>query len=220
MNKTKFFFFLSSLILVLALPAPSKGGTIFPDGESHKASWAEPIAVEGLPNFYCFAPGLYRGAQPTLRGLEKLQELGIKTIINLRSFHSDKEGVIKLGISYEQVYMKAWHAEKEDVVQFLRIVTDRSRLPIFVHCEHGSDRTGMMVAIYRVVVSGWTKEQAIQEMVEGGYGFHSIWANLTHFIRNLDVNAIRKQAGIIGHIPETFAPMPQISPASNRSLAN
>ena len=120
-----------------------------------------------------------------------------------------------MGISYEQVYMKAWHAEKEDVVQFLRIVTNPSRLPIFVHCEHGSDRTGMMVAIYRVVVSGWTKKQAIREMVEGGYGFHSIWANLPRFIRNLDVNAIRKEAGIMDQIPATFVPIPQPRPASN-----
>ena len=187
MKKAKFFFFLSCLILILALPIPSKGCTIFPDGESHKTSWVEPIAIEGLPNSYCIGPGLYRGAQPTMTGFERLQKLGIKTIINLRSFHSDKKEVMKLGISYEQVYMKAWHAEKEDAVQFLRIATDPSRLPIFVHCEHGSDRTGLMVAIYRVVVSGWTKEQAIREMVEGGYGFHSIWGNFVRFILNLDV---------------------------------
>ncbi len=215
MKRAKFFFFLSCLILILALPIPSKGCTIFPNGESHNASSVEPIAIEGVSNLYCFGPDLYRGAQPTLTGFEKLQKLGIKTIINLRSFHSDKKEVIKLGISYEQVYMKAWHAEKEDVVQFLRIVTDPSRLPIFVHCEHGSDRTGLMVAIYRVVVRGWTKEQAIREMVEGGYGFHSIWGNLVHFIRNLDVNAIRKEAGIMDRVPGTFLPMPQISPASN-----
>ncbi|HUL32181.1 MAG TPA: tyrosine-protein phosphatase, partial [Thermodesulfobacteriota bacterium] len=137
------------------------------------------------------------------------------TIINLRSFHSDKAEVMKLGISYEQIYMKAWHAEREDVVRFLRIATDPSRLPILVHCEHGSDRTGLVVAIYRVTATGWTKEQAIREMVEGGYGFHSIWENLVHFIRNLDVDTIRKEAGIMNQTSGAFAPMPQISPGSN-----
>lgn len=168
MKKVKFFFFLSCLLLVVAFAESSQGSMILPDRELHKARWAEPIAIEGVPNLYCFGPGLYRGAQPTQNGFEKLQKLGIKTIINLRSFHSDKEEVQKLCVSYEQIYMKAWHAEKEDVVRFLGIVTDPSRLFIFVHCHHGSDRTGLMVAAYRVVVTGWTKEQAIWEMVEGG----------------------------------------------------
>ncbi len=213
--KAKFFFFLSFLIVTLAFPEPSKGYTVFPDGEAHQTSWAEPIAIEGVPNLYCFGPGLYRGAQPNSTGFEKLQKLGIKTIINLRSLHSDKEEVLKLGLSYEQVHMKAWHAERKDAVWFLRIVTDPGRLPTFVHCHHGSDRTGLMVAVYRVVVTGWTREQAIREMVEGGYGFHPIWANLVRYIRNLDVNAIREEAGLMGQIRATFSPIQGLNPASN-----
>ena len=215
MTKAKFFFFLSFLVVALAFPEPSKGYTVLQDGESHKACWAEPIAIEGVPNLYCFGTGLYRGAQPTSTGFGILQKLGIKTIINLRSFHSDKDEVLKLGLSYEQVYMKAWHAEREDAVWFLKIVTDPGRLPTFVHCHHGSDRTGLMVALYRVVVTGWTKEQAIREMIEGGYGFHPIWANLVRYIRNLDVNAIRKEAGIMDQIPATFVPIQNLNTASN-----
>ncbi len=216
MKKAKFIFFLSCLVMALALPVPSKGSPIFLDGKS-QASWAEPIAIEGVPNLYSFGAGLYRGAQPKPNGFKKLEELGVKTIINLRSFHSEKEEVLGLGISYQQIYMKAWHAEKEDVVQFLRIVANSRRLPIFVHCHHGSDRTGFMVAAYRVVLTGWTKEQAIREMVEGGYGFHPIWANLIHYILNLDVIAIQKEAGVMSQIPGTFAPMLNISPASNQN---
>ncbi len=215
MTKAKFFFFLSFLVVALAFPEPSKGYTVLQDGESHKTCWAEPIAIEGIPNLYCFGPGLYRGAQPDRTGFENLQKLGVKTIINLRSFHSDKEEVLRLGLSYEQVHMKAWHAEEEDAVWFLRIVTGSDRLPAFLHCHHGSDRTGLMVALYRVVVTGWTKEQAIQEMVEGGYGFHSIWANLVHYIRNLDVNAMREELGIVGQTPPTFVPMQRLNPAWN-----
>lgn len=215
MRKAKFLFFLSVLVLTLVIPLPSRCCPIIPDGESNNVRWAEPIAIDGVPNLYCFGPGLYRGAQPGPNGFEKLQKLGIKTVINLRSFHSNKEAVRKLGISYEQIHMKAWQAEKEDVVQFLRIAADPSRLPIFVHCHHGSDRTGLVVAAYRVVVTGWTKEEAIQEMIEGGYGFHPIWGNLVRFIRNLEVKVIREETGIMDRMPGAFGSRPQISPSLN-----
>ena len=68
--------------------------------------------------------------------------------------------------------------------------------PVFVHCLHGADRTGTMCAAYRVVVDGWTKQQAIDEMTKGGYGFHPVWANLPKFIENLDVEKIKAKAGL------------------------
>ncbi len=215
MKKAKFIFFLSCIILALCFPVPSRACQTSPDGDSPKTSWAEPISIEDVPNLYCFGLGLYRGAQPKANGFEKLQKLGIKTIINLRSFHSDKEKVLRLGVSYEQIHMKAWHAEKEDVVRFLRIAIDPGCLPIFVHCHHGSDRTGLMVAAYRVVVNGWTKEQAIREMVEGGYGFHSVWSNLVRYIRNMDVDALREEGRIVDQRSGLFAPMQHISPSLN-----
>ena len=86
--------------------------------------------------------------------------------------------------------------EGSDVVHFLRIVTDENRRPVFVHCMHGADRTGTMCAAYRVAVDGWTKRQAIDEMTQGGFGFHSIWSNLPKLIENLDVEKIRVKAGL------------------------
>ena len=85
---------------------------------------------------------------------------------------------------------------EEDIVRFLRIVTDKNRQPVFVHCLHGADRTGTMCAAYRVVVDGWTKQQAIDEMTKGGYGFHPVWTNLPKLIENLDVEKIKAKAGL------------------------
>jgi len=82
------------------------------------------------------------------------------------------------------------------VVRFLRFVTDEKRQPVFVHCQHGADRTGMMTAIYRVVVEGWSKEDAVAEMTEGGFGFHSIWKDLVDYVREVDVERLRKEAGL------------------------
>ena len=56
-----------------------------------------------------------------------------------------------------------------------------------------SDRTGMMVAIYRIVVQNWDKETALAEMAQGGYGFHTIWSNLQGYITHLDVAQIKQQ---------------------------
>lgn len=92
--------------------------------------------------------------------------------------------------------MKAWHPQEKEAVKFLKIVTDKKKGPFLVHCQHGADRTGTMCAVYRIAVQGWTKEEAIKEMTEGGFGFHGIWANLIEWINNLDIEKLREKTGI------------------------
>jgi len=160
------------------------------------STWAQPVERPGLPNFYKVSDDLYRGAQPTAEGVEQLKALGIKTIINLRSSDTDKNLSIPSGIAYETIPMTAWRVDDAEVVRFLQIVGDRSRLPAFVHCRRGADRTGLMVAIYRVAIQSWDKEQAIAEMTEGGFRFYSGWQNLVQYIRDVDIDAIKQQAGL------------------------
>jgi protein tyrosine phosphatase (PTP) superfamily phosphohydrolase (DUF442 family) len=160
------------------------------------AGWAQPIEMTGVPNLHKVHDALYRSAQPTAEGMRKLKALGVRSVVNLRSFHSDRDEIGNTDLACEHIHMKAWHPEEEDVVRFLRIVTDTNRTPVLVHCMQGSDRTGTMCAIYRVAVQGWTKTQAIREMTDGGFGFHEAWVNLPPWIRDLDIEAIRKQAGI------------------------
>lgn len=160
------------------------------------STWAEAMTLPGVPNLHRVSESLYRGAQPTAQGMEQLHRLGIKTIVNLRSFHSDRDEIGTLPLGYEHITMKTWHAEDKEVVRFLRIVTDESRTPVFVHCQRGADRTGTLCALYRVGVQGWTKDQAIAEMTEGGFGFYEGWQNLIEYIRNLDIEPIKAQAGL------------------------
>lgn len=162
------------------------------------ATWAVPMEMPGAPNLHQVSPDLYRGAQPAAEGMQNLKQKGIKTVVNLRSFSSDRDELRGTGLGYEHLFMKAWHPERKEVVEFLRIVTDPKRKPVLVHCQHGADRTGTMCAVYRVAVQGWTKQQAIREMVDGGYGFHAVWQNLPEWIDELDVEAIRKEVGIPG----------------------
>ena len=167
------------------------------DRESDRpAKWAKPLEREGLPNLHRVSDGLYRGAQPTDAGFAELAKMGVKTVVNLRSFHSDRIRCRRHDLRYERIRCQAWDADDDEVVEFLRIATDPKRQPVFVHCQHGADRTGMMTAVYRVAVEGWTKEEAIREMTEGGFGYHTFWRGLIEYVRELDVAAIRREAGL------------------------
>lgn len=160
------------------------------------SSWAQAIGLEGVPNLHRVSADLYRSAQPSAQGMKNLKNMGIRTIVNLRSFHSDRDEIGKTDLGYERITMKTWHIDREEAVRFLRMVSDPHRAPVLVHCQHGSDRTGAMCALYRIAVQGWTREEAIREMSEGGFGFHRIWANLKKWIRIIDVQALKKEAGI------------------------
>ena len=192
MYKIKSYF----IVLVLAALLVSSGCATHPQTEEEQQTWASPIELAEVPNLHKVSDDLYRSAQPTAQGLESLKKKGIKTIVNLRSFHSDRDEIGNTGLGYEHIYMKAWHPERKEVVRFLQIVTDPNRTPVLVHCQHGADRTGTMCALYRVAIQGWTKEEAIQEMTKGDFGFHEIWINLPKWIRDLDIESIKKDAGI------------------------
>ena len=168
--------------------------------------WAKPMEMQGVPNLHKVSDTVYRSARPSAEGMTNLKAKGIETIINLRSFNSDRDEIGDIGLSYEHIYMKAWHPEEEDAVRFLQIVTNPKRSPLLIHCQHGADRTGTMCALYRIAVQGWTKEEAIREMTQGGFGFHEIWKNLPDWFENLDIEAIKKKAGIKPVVERTNSP--------------
>jgi protein tyrosine/serine phosphatase len=129
--------------------------------------------------------------------MKQLEKLGIKTVVNLRSSHSDRDELQGTSLTYEHIEMTAWgKPENEDVLRFLQIVSDSNSLPVFVHCQHGADRTGTVCAIYRIMIQGWSKDEAIEEMTKGGFGYHSIWRNLPDYVRKLDIEEIKRNAGL------------------------
>jgi hypothetical protein len=181
-----------------------------PTSGARPENWASPVTgVLGLPNLYRVNSTLYRSAQPLPEGFIFLGkqislwngDRPVKTVLSLRAFHDDADYIPASSspLKLEQIRFKTWHPENEDVIKFLRIVTTPSLQPILVHCQHGSDRTGTMVAIYRIAFEGWTKKQATDEMINGGFGFHPMWQNLVSYIEGLDINAIKEQAIQQGH---------------------
>jgi protein tyrosine phosphatase (PTP) superfamily phosphohydrolase (DUF442 family) len=162
---------------------------------SAATKWAEPLERPGLPNLHRVSSLFYRGAQPSAEGFRELAQLGVKSVLSLRAFHAD-DIPVDTGLQYERIPFVAWHPEDEDVVRFLRFVSDPARQPVFVHCQWGADRTGMMCAIERIVLEGWTKDAALEEMTEGGFGFHPEWQNLVRYVRELDVERLAREAGV------------------------
>ena len=158
------------LAFCLAVPAVSSAAE---DAVAKSTSIAE-----GVPNFREVAPGVYRGGHPTAAGWEFLRSKGVKTVVKLHlpSEGSDDEaaalGMTVIDASGPPATIKdVFGAPKPErlglAVESLR---DESLRPIFVHCLHGEDRTGLIVGFYRVLHDGKTKEVAYKEMRL--YGFH------------------------------------------------
>lgn len=183
-------FMLAALFFIAA------GVTFAQNTTNRPASWAQPVAVAGINNCYEVTTNLYRGAQPTTEGMKHLQALGIKTVISLRGLHSDMDKVSGTGLKPVRLKMEPWHSDEDEVVFFLKAATDTNNLPVFVHCERGADRTGTMCAMYRIVVCGWTKEQALNEMKHGGFGFNFLWHNLVSFVEKADIARIKRRVGL------------------------
>ena len=160
---------------------------------NRSVQWATPIKLSGVANLYKVTDYLYRSEQPTEEGMKDLEILGIKTIINLRPLYADSDKIKGTGLRVEELSVKAWHIEDVDVVRALRIIRKRENGPFLIHCSHGADRVGVMIAMFRVVEQGWTKEDAIQEMMYGGYGFHPFWFLIPGYVKHADVEKIRKQ---------------------------
>jgi protein tyrosine/serine phosphatase len=164
--------------------------------DARPAAWAEALQRPGLPNLHKVTDDLYRGAQPTAEGFEELKKLGIRTVVNLRSRHSDEDVTTVPGLDFEHIAISPFDISTDETAKFLKIVSDKSRAPVYVHCQYGADRTGTLCAIFRVTVQGWSKDEALREMTLGGFGYHEAWEHLLAFIRNLDVDALRRQAGL------------------------
>ncbi|MDR2027127.1 MAG: dual specificity protein phosphatase family protein [Prevotellaceae bacterium] len=146
----------------------------------------------GLNNFYRVDEGVYRSEQPDREQFKALEKYGIKEVLNLRYWHSDRKYIKDLNITGHRVKMNAHDANSYDVVRALRIIKNRKG-PILIHCHHGSDRTGLIVAMYMIVFRNRTKKEAIDEMINGGFGFHKIYDNIPRYINSVDIDSIKKQ---------------------------
>jgi tyrosine-protein phosphatase SIW14 len=189
-----------ALALIVSVSVTGCGRQYLTPGQTvadRPATFAEPMKLTcDADNCFRVTPTIYRGAQPTAESYAALKSLGVKTIVNLRMGEFDEAPIKSNGFTCVRIPMSPLSPHDDQVVAFLKAVTSPDAGPVFIHCKHGSDRTGMMLAMYRVVVQGWGREDAIAEMTRGGFGFSPIFGGLVRYVRNADVEALRERVGI------------------------
>ncbi len=154
--------------------------------------------VAGVPNFHKVNDRLYRGGQPTEDGFKNLASLGVKTVIDLRgvSEHSQAEEqswVQTDGMRYVSVPLGELSAPHDvDVSKTLAILDNSSDAPVFVHCRRGSDRTGTIIACYRIAHDHWDNRKALTEAKE--YGMSRFERAMQHYILRFEPEAVPADA--------------------------
>jgi protein tyrosine phosphatase len=150
-----------------------------------------------INNFCEAAPhDLWRGAKPEADGAGWLIEHGVRSIVNLELLHDDQQVLeqaeLKTGGKYTVDYFRVadwelnakkvlWPVLDDHVAHFLAI-TETQTKPIYVHCRSGQNRTGVMVAAYRVIEENKDVDKTIVELKS----FNGFWSeDGAEYIRNL-----------------------------------
>ncbi|MES1263772.1 MAG: tyrosine-protein phosphatase, partial [Peristeroidobacter soli] len=84
-----------------------------------------------------------------------------------------------------------WSIGDKHVVEVMKILEKTENGPFLIHCQHGADRTGLMTAMYRILEQGWTPEDALRELTDGGFGYHSMWSNIIKYVKSADVASLK-----------------------------
>jgi tyrosine-protein phosphatase SIW14 len=126
----------------------------------------------GLQNFAQITPTLYRGGRPTEEGLACLQKMGVTIVISLEGKYKVlRKPVERLGMQYVSMFWECSFPRDEIFAKFLQLLRDNPGKKVFVYCHYGDDRTGMMIAAYRMAEQGWSAEEAKEEMKDFGFDF-------------------------------------------------
>lgn len=147
--------------------------------------------VPGVVNFARVSAALWRGSQPTVEGFRNLEKLGARTIVSFRHDHDDRPLLKGTRLNYLRIPSRAYRPTDKNLIRFLKVMQDPANGPVFIHCAQGRDRTGYNAAAYRMVVQGWSAEDAILEMK--AFRFNRIWMGNPGYLRELDVEGLKKR---------------------------
>ena len=183
--------FNTRILLVLGLTLMSLLNTVQADEAASIRSpeWAQPVGHQY--NLHQMTPTLYRSALPDERALPLLHTLKIATVINFLP-ESDAQWLQSSDIKQVQLSYRTNHVDDSDVLAAIRAIqAAEADGPVLMHCKHGADRTGLMAAMYRVVVQGWSKEDALNEMTLGGFGSSNGFKDGVRYMMRADVDKLR-----------------------------
>ncbi|MBV8846803.1 MAG: tyrosine-protein phosphatase [Bryobacterales bacterium] len=146
---------------------------------------ASSVEAPGVTNFHQINDRVYRGAQPTAEGFASLAKLGVKTIVDLRGKDERREVERQIveadGMKYVNLPMKGMTTPAdEQVAKALALLEDSSAGPVFVHCQRGADRTGAVMAIYRIEHDHWSNSDALKEAKS--FGMSPFQRAIEHYV--------------------------------------
>lgn len=162
---------------------------ISPVAEQHQQQWATP--VDKRFNLYRMTPSLYRSALPDQNNVATLQAAGIGTVVSFIK-DDDKQWLGDTPMHRVNIALHADRVTDADVIRVLHVI-ERAQTEgaVLMHCKHGRDRTGLMAAMYRMVIQGWSKPEALSEMRSGGYGNPREMEDALGYLEQVDPVAIR-----------------------------
>ncbi len=168
-------------------------GAVCAGAQVRDPSWAEPVPAIHFDNLYRIDEGVYRSEQPSAEGFSELWRMGVREVLNLRNHHDDGRKAEGLPFVLHSVRMNAGKSVTDQFAEALRII-GRRQGPIVIHCWHGSDRTGVVTALYRIVFQGWSRERAFDELSGGGYGYHAFfYGNIRDYILKADLETLKEE---------------------------
>ena len=165
-------------------------------GQTTARHWAEPVDLAGVPNLHRVTPLIYRSAPPSAEGFNNLAKIGVKTVINLRRTVDDSPLAVGTGLALIHIKITTRHVTDGNgakIALALRALRDAQSPagPVLLHCTHGADRTGIIAALWRMLYQGWSRDQALEELQQGGFGFHAVWINIPQYLRHVDLNDLK-----------------------------
>lgn len=173
-----------SLLLVFALSlkaVPLRAES--PTETTRNRTMGKHVSLQGVQNFGVVTPRLYRGGQPTHQGFERLARMGINIVVDTGRSRRDEKQIRQLGMRYVSIPWYCPFPNDTVFARFLKVMKENPGKKVFVHCRLGDDRTGMMVAAYRMADQGWTADEAMKEMHSFGFSapHHVICPGLAHY---------------------------------------
>ncbi len=182
-------YFRRLLLVALALIIPFATPAIAAQAPLRPVQWAQPVELHY--NLYRISPMLYRSALPDEQAVPLLERLHIQTVVNFLP-EPDALWLNTLQISRVQLPMRTVHVDDAEIISALRAIQQgEAKGPVLIHCKHGLDRTGLVAAMYRMVVQGWSKQDAVAEMTQGGFGDTRRMKYGLDYIHDVDVQAVR-----------------------------
>lgn len=163
---------LSTTLLTACISTPSL------NAEERPQHWGKSLSQ--AHNFHQMSNSVFRSEQPDASLIPELNQNKITTVINLRSRNADQDVFKNTAFNLVHIPINTWSINRDDLLQVMQTIqqAEQRQEKVLIHCYHGSDRTGASIAMYRIIFQNWSTEDALNEMKQGGYGFHPIWRNI------------------------------------------